>query len=78
VPAAPAIAPANGTLVVASSPWCRVLVDGVDRGATPLRLDLPAGKHTLLLVNQDFNVRREFPVTIEPGETLRKRVDFVY
>jgi hypothetical protein len=55
-----------------------VLVDGIDRGATPLRLDLPAGGHTLLLVNQDFNIRREFPVTIAPGETLRKRVDFVY
>jgi serine/threonine protein kinase len=86
-PAAPAPNPADevtphlegdGTLVVASSPWCRVIIDGVDRGATPLRIKLPAGAHTLLLTNPEFNVRRTFPVTIEPGQTLRKRIDFIY
>jgi hypothetical protein len=68
----------EGTLTVATSPWCRVVVDGVDRGTTPLRIKLPAGPHTLLLVNAEFNVSRSFPIVIEPGQTVRKRVDFVY
>jgi hypothetical protein len=77
-PTKPAVVEGSGTLVVASSPWCRVVVDGVDRGATPLKLELPAGPHTLLLVNPEFNVKRAFPIVIEPQKTLRKRVDFVY
>jgi serine/threonine protein kinase len=75
-PAAPAKLEGEGTLLVASSPWCRVIVDGTDRGATPLKVKLPAGPHTLLLVNPEFHINRSFPVTIQPNETLRKRLDF--
>jgi hypothetical protein len=62
--------------VVLTSPWCRVAVDGVDHGATPLNLELPAGPHLLLLTNPEFHIRRTLPVTIRRGETLRKSLDF--
>jgi hypothetical protein len=75
-PAAPAKLEGEGTLLVATSPWCRVIVDGTDRGATPLKIKLPAGPHTLLLVNPEFHINRSFPVTIQPNETVRKRLDF--
>src|SRR5262249_31115623 len=35
-PAAPAKLEGEGTLLVASSPWCNVKVDGVDKGPTPI------------------------------------------
>jgi serine/threonine protein kinase len=75
-PAAPTKLEGEGTLLVASSPWCRVIIDGTDRGTTPLKVKLPAGPHTLLLVNPEFHINRSYSVTIQPNETLRKRLDF--
>jgi hypothetical protein len=81
-PVEPAAAPppvkleGEGTLVVASSPWCNVSVDGQDRGPTPLSVKLPAGKHTLVLTNAEFKITRTLPVMILPNETLRKKLDF--
>jgi hypothetical protein len=66
----------EGTLMLASSPWCNVSVDGVVKGATPLSLKLPAGKHTVVLTNSEFKINRTLPVTILPDETVRKRLDF--
>jgi hypothetical protein len=68
----------DGKLLVNTSPWCTVVVDGKERGATPVLLPLPAGPHKLLLVNPEFHINREYTVVIEPGQTLRKRVEFTY
>ncbi|MGZ3427360.1 MAG: PEGA domain-containing protein, partial [Polyangia bacterium] len=73
-PAAPETG--KGTLVLASSPWCRVAIDGVDRGPTPLRLELPAGAHVVELTNAEFHVARRITVTIHARETVRKSLDF--
>ena len=57
-PAAPAVAapPAQGTLQLAISPWGQVEVNGVAAGTTPplSRLTLPAGKHQVVVRNDDF------------------------
>jgi len=75
--AAPPPAPAgDGTLVLASSPWCNVTVDGVSHGTTPLTLKLPAGTHTVVLSNPEFHVRRTLSVEVQEGRTLRKMLDF--
>jgi hypothetical protein len=63
-------------LVVATSPWCRVIVDGTDRGATPTEIKLPAGVHSVLLSNPEFHINRQMSVDIKPGATVRKRFDF--
>jgi serine/threonine protein kinase len=78
-PPAPAPAPkleGNGTLAIASNPWCTVAIDGVDKGQTPLSLTLPAGKHAVTLTNPDYKIKRALTVTILPNETVRKKLDF--
>jgi serine/threonine-protein kinase len=78
--APPAPAPASldgeGTLVVASTPWCNLTVDGQAKGPTPLTLKLRAGRHTIVLTNPEFKINRTLPVTIAPNETVRKKLDF--
>jgi hypothetical protein len=73
---APAAPKADGTLVVASSPWCNVTVDGQARGATPLKLSLKAGPHEVVLANPEFHIKRTLAVEVEPGQTVRKTLDF--
>jgi tRNA A-37 threonylcarbamoyl transferase component Bud32 len=74
--AAPVKLEGQGTLLLASSPWCNVKVDGVDRGPTPVSVKLPAGKHTVVLSNPEFKINRTLPVLILPNETTRRRLDF--
>jgi hypothetical protein len=63
-----------GLLLVASKPWARVWVDGVDTGrntpipaSEPLRLE--PGRHTVSLY---VNERRfDYPVVIRAGDTTK-------
>jgi PEGA domain len=66
----------EGTLVIASSPWCTVAVDGQARGTTPLSLKLKAGAHEVVLANPDYKIRRSLAIDIEPNQTVRKSLDF--
>jgi len=77
-PAAPSTAEMTGEGVVAitSSPWCKVEVDGHDRGQTPLRLPLAAGVHKIELSNPEYKIKRQLTVTVHPGETVRKSLEF--
>jgi serine/threonine protein kinase len=70
------VAPAGdktGVLALGSKPPCRIFVDGQDTGkTTPQRgLTLPAGRHQIRLVNDDYDIVETFSVTITPGETTR-------
>ncbi|AKF06874.1 serine/threonine-protein kinase [Sandaracinus amylolyticus] len=63
----------NGTLMVNTRPWSQVFVDGRLVGNTPqTSISLPAGRHTLLLVNSEFNIRHTVQVQIRAGETERQ------
>ncbi len=66
----------TGRLVLASSPWCRVSIDGVDHGPTPLRVNLPAGSHVVELTNPDYHIARRLVVVVHADETVRKSLDF--
>jgi serine/threonine protein kinase len=71
-----AVAPAGdktGMLALGSKPPCRIFVDGQDTGkTTPQRgLTLPAGRHQIRLVNDDYAIVENFSVTITAGETTR-------
>jgi hypothetical protein len=73
----PAVRPqGEGMLVVASSPWCNVSVDGQPRGTTPLSLKLKAGPHAVVLSNPEFHISRTLSVEVQPGQTVRKSLDF--
>ncbi|HWN68579.1 MAG TPA: serine/threonine-protein kinase [Haliangium sp.] len=70
------VAPAGdktGVLALGSKPPCRIFVDGEDTGkTTPQRaLTLPAGRHQIRLVNDDYDIVETFSVTITADETTR-------
>ncbi|MFH0899162.1 MAG: serine/threonine-protein kinase [Pseudomonadota bacterium] len=66
-----------GELRIASSPSCEVIVDGKARGATPLAgLMLPAGNHTVQLVNSRFGIDRTLTVQVKPDEVTKRKYDF--
>jgi serine/threonine protein kinase len=75
-PAAPAKRDGEGTLVIASSPWCNVTVDGQARGTTPLNVKLKAGAHEVVLANPEFKIKRTLAIDIEPNQTIKKSLDF--
>ncbi|HEY8431048.1 MAG TPA: serine/threonine-protein kinase [Sandaracinaceae bacterium] len=61
---------APGTLRVNTTPWSQVYVDGRLIGNTPqMNISLPPGRHTITLVNPQFNIRERVQVTIRSGET---------
>ncbi len=61
---------APGTLRVNTTPWSQVFVDGRLIGNTPqMNIPLPAGQHTITLVNSEFNIRERVPVVIRSGQT---------
>jgi hypothetical protein len=66
----------EGTLVLATHPWCTVSVDGVKRGPTPMRLALPAGAHVIRLQNPEFGIDHTTSMVIPANETIRRRIDF--
>ena len=70
-PKAAAVAKATGQLQVESSPsGARVLIDGKDRGATPLTIDaLAPGSHKVVIRGGDGSVQRT--VLITAGELLQ-------
>jgi serine/threonine-protein kinase len=60
----------NGTLRINTRPASQVFVDGRLIGYTPqLHIELPAGNHTVTLVNSEFNIRETITVTIHAGQT---------
>jgi eukaryotic-like serine/threonine-protein kinase len=70
--AADAPAPAPGTVKISVTPWARVTVAGSSAACaeTPCVLELPAGKHTLRLVNPVAGLTKDRVIELAPGETL--------
>jgi serine/threonine protein kinase len=65
-------APAPGTVKISVTPWARVTVAGSSASCTetPCVLELPAGKHTLRLVNPVAGLTKDRVIELAPGETL--------
>jgi serine/threonine-protein kinase len=73
----PAAKPGDAHITVASEPRCELLVDGVPYGATPLiDLAVPAGKHTVVLLNSAANVRETKKVQLREGELWTRSFSF--
>jgi len=71
------VAQGDGFLLIGTTPYCEVLVDGAPRGVTPLPpLKIAAGKHTITLVNSRFNINRQVTVDVPANETVRKKFEF--
>jgi hypothetical protein len=66
----------SGMLRINTRPWSQVHVDGRLIGNTPqMSLRLSPGKHTVLLVNPEFGMRKTLTVTIKRGAVTTKIVD---
>lgn len=64
----------TGTLTVQTNPaGASVVIDGKQRGATPLSLPLAAGKHVLELVTEGDV--RSVPITITPGAQMSQFIE---
>lgn len=79
--AAPARAPVEagfGFLRINTSPWAKVIVDGEEKGTTPLAqpLKLPSGNHRVVLKNPDF-LDSTLEVNIAKDQTVDKAVTLV-
>jgi eukaryotic-like serine/threonine-protein kinase len=63
----------TATLSIASKPAARVIIDDKDTGRyTPLiGFKVPATKHKVELVNDEFGLRKTYYVTLKPGEERR-------
>jgi len=67
-----------GWLSLGAKPPCEVFVDGVNTGlSTPQpKIPLPAGKHKITLVNQEFGIKENIGVTIQPDLVEKVMKDF--
>ncbi len=64
---------ALGTLMLGAKPPCDIVINGKKTGlVTPQRaIQLPAGVHRVLLVNEKHKIRKSFRVRIKSGRTTR-------
>jgi serine/threonine-protein kinase len=63
----------SGRLRINTRPWSQVYVDGKLVGNTPLLgLELPAGKHTVRLVNEPMDLTKTISLKIKAGDTVTR------
>ncbi|MDB4964542.1 MAG: Serine/threonine protein kinase PrkC, regulator of stationary phase [Myxococcales bacterium] len=69
--------PGDAHITVASEPRCELLVDGTPYGSTPIiDLSVPAGKHTIVLLNSAVSVREVQKVQLREGELWTRSFSF--
>jgi hypothetical protein len=65
----------TGRLAVLVAPWAKVYVDGQEKGTTPFApLEMKAGRHHVLLVNDEIHASREMTVEVRAGRTATVRI----
>jgi hypothetical protein len=75
--AKPLAKPGDAHITIASDPKCEVLVDGAPYGQTPLiDLAVPAGKHTIILLNSGAGIKETQKVTLSTGQLWTKSFHF--
>jgi serine/threonine-protein kinase len=63
-----------GTAVFTTVPdGASVVIDGVDRGKTPIKVSLASGPHTVVLTSGD--ITRTLPLTVEAGAVMSQYVE---
>ena len=68
----------QGTLLIGSKPPCDIFIDGSSTGLhTPAKdIKLPAGKHKVTLVNNEFGIRETFTVDIKADAVEKAIKDY--
>jgi hypothetical protein len=75
----PPVVGGTGKLRIIAKPSCAVFINGSDTGKfTPLRdYEVKSGTVTVTLVNNEYNIREKFTVTVSPGETETVKKDYM-
>ncbi|MET0389037.1 MAG: PEGA domain-containing protein, partial [Polyangiales bacterium] len=72
-PRSSAAASGMGSLRINSRPWSQVYIEGKLVGTTPQRdIPLPAGTHTVHLINPELDMRKTLLVHVAPGESITR------
>ncbi len=79
-PDRPAVA-AKGVLLINSKPPCLIYIDGSNTNTrTPHKLTVPAGRHKITLINNEFGINEKFVVDIKsdsPTKVIKNFMDRV-
>jgi hypothetical protein len=68
----------TGTLRINSRPWSVVHVDGRRIGSTPqTAIELPAGRHRVVLVSDQFDLKRTLTIEVRAGKTVTRSVELI-
>ncbi len=61
----------TGSLNIGSKPPCKIYIDGKNTGkTTPQRgMSMPAGRHKITLVNNTYNIKETFGVTVKANDS---------
>jgi hypothetical protein len=65
----------NGTVEVNSTPPCSISIDGGAKKNTPVSLQLPAGKHSIVAFSTDGTVQQTTEVEVRAGAETRVALD---
>lgn len=67
-----------GFLSIGTKPPCKIFIDGRDSGlVTPQRgINVPAGTHKVVLINNEFGIREPYTVPVKAGETTKLVYDY--
>ncbi len=76
VPDATPTAVAEGSVLVHTTPWTAIYLDGRHLGDSPTRLSLPAGSYRLTLRNPEQGIEQQLRIELKAGEELKLRRDF--
>jgi hypothetical protein len=57
-------------VAVRVDPWAEIELDGRPRGVAPLTLEVPTGRHVLLLRNPDLGRRERVEVHVNRDENV--------
>ncbi len=72
----PSKPPPPGVVKVSSEPPARVIFDGHDYGPQPVTLKLPAGRNTLLLQNDELQLKRVVIIEVKPASEAEEHFTF--
>jgi hypothetical protein len=77
-PKTPPKAGGQGTLTLGSKPPCEIYVDGTATGLhTPQKdMKLPAGKHRITLINNEFGIKESFAIEVKADEPTKMIKDY--
>lgn len=79
---APSVTPAlvskdgMGRLELSSEVPVEVMINGVSRGQTPLRIELPTGTHIMTVRSATYSINRSMSVSIDAQRATRRHLEF--